>query len=1105
MFCMPKSGFAKIAQFTVFIPLSAVLGGMPATAKLDEDPAPPAFVRDTHLIENKKFTRPFQPALHTTRDGRIGLEPSGFGGLKFSLFLPEKLNAPFTTSEPGVDNVYAGNHSVRRVSQNQFRGGGSREVQFVSICDAAGRDSSHQPGNPRVCNGDDDCYDFTVISAVRAQAPNPGITFWGTKTSITVENPKTPNARIANITTGVPVKGSTFSEFRHFFETTTPADGRIMIGRTATPSISWVDEKNTNRTTNAGSVYLVNDNPDAFESCDVRQFNKVYPITNAPYDATINNRYGFAMHPFRDPTGKVISDNQSIGSYPWIDREANNISTTTLSGRLFNPAFPGGSRFPARCPIGVIRNLRGCLSDAMSDINSAKLQGRMIMGLWTNGKMVPMDNVINNMDFGLGTDDRRHREVQLYSADSQHDGWVRVGGGRNGGGVGALPRGANNVNLFASLEHRFNMFDHMKPVSATDVPWIVSKGAVSDEFSFDDYNNPDGFIVSSMFKASDINSRGRFNFYDSDPLNAIGNDATALPERWSIPAFGQVHNGRVEFVANGGIRGRGLWLDGEKTHVEYTIPHNSRNIDASPWYIGMFYDRRSSDQARNLISFSDGTAIRVRADGGIQFVDRNNVIVDEFSVPAVVQNRARRDSGKGWAHLGLNVRSGNRTIDVYYNGFYLKRFSAREAMFRMAAGKLHLGAKPGASAQGFRGWIDEFKVFAQNVNFEVACNHANGTLIGVPSGSEWDRVAASYPAGHNAVGDSVRIAGEVTHQRYACFHNYSGDYKANLRNIPANHKSVRDAINFPEGPVKFNAPRPDSSRNTFCLSCHVPGGKGGMGVDALTLNAGLMAQDDPRRQPTQPDAKVYGFIPANWLGLGKPARAMNVSNDGVKIDQWLLAQAASTPPPALRPITRPVPPVTPPARPPAVGGRPGPDSLPPKINVVGETPTTGSAQGERFNGDDEGNVIYGRNGDDSLFGGGGDDVLNGGKGNDYLNGGTGNDTFIIGEGNNKVRTGSGRDIIIIRKLGSDTDVHDFEAGLDRINLSRLDANSLMPGNQAFVIVAGRQFTGKAGELLVIQTNRSTKIRGDTDGDGTRDFSIWVANSNVDDVRAAILP
>ena len=890
------TALSNARHFSAGVFVSGVIAGMlVSSAQVQaqaQQPEAPAFVRDTHLIENGEFTRPMQPAVHTSRDGRIALRAEAV--VSFNLFTPEKLNEPFTVSAPGIDNVYG---NTVRINENDMRAGIAGRFRHIALCEAPPSDA--HPINPKACNGNDDCYDLTVIAATRPAANQ--IQFVGIDVRVRVENPKTPQATIADITYDAPVLGTTFDGFKDFFETTTPADGRLIVGRNAGSRMNWVDDTGTARSTTTDSVYLVNDNPDRFEPCDVRQFDKAYPLSYAPYDATINNRYGFAMHPFRDSSGQVMADDVNIGSYPWIDRDADNISTTTIGADLFSRRT-GEPAYPARCPQQVIEAYGSCLSDFGSDINSARLQGRMIMGLWTQGKSVFMDNVINNLDFGLGVAERRHREVQLYSATPDHDGWVRIAGGRRGSGAGGpRPRGSGNANFLDSLEHRFNMFENFKPVTPADVPWVVSKGAVSDELIFDDMNNPDSFINSSMVPATYYRNR-RISVATVGSVRRVANNATALPDRWSIPDFGQVTNGRVERVSNGGISGRGLWLN-DNTSVDYSIPSNERDVNDTPWYVGIFFDRRFDGgraTSRRLITFSDGSSVRVRGDGGLQFVDSDDRLVKELNPNGPTQNRARknrRTDGQGWTHIGLDIARGNRGIRLYFNGFYWDRIDSDEPIFRMGEGNLHLGAIPQDPADGFVGWIDDFKVFAlgnhpevlsQGINPELACNHAKGTLIGTPDSGGWNLVADSYPSGHFRIRQRVQAAGVPTNEHYACYHDYNGDYQAHMQNIPAGHRSVRSAINFPEGPLVYGKPRPDSSNNAFCLSCHTSDGRLGMNTSALTLDAGVNAEDDPRRQPTQPDAKVSGFIPANWLGRGKPASAIRTGPTGVDIDQWLL-------------------------------------------------------------------------------------------------------------------------------------------------------------------------------------------------------------------------
>ncbi len=87
-------------------------------------------------------------------------------------------------------------------------------------------------------------------------------------------------------------------------------------------------------------------------------------------------------------------------------------------------------------------------------------------------------------------------------------------------------------------------------------------------------------------------------------------------------------------------------------------------------------------------------------------------------------------------------------------------------------------------------------------------------------------------------------------------------------------------------------PRPDSSDNDFCLSCHHEEGQGGLSIDALELDAATVAEHDLRRQPTQPPRRVFGNIPADWIppgaGPGGPSEALVAPPEGLLIDPWVL-------------------------------------------------------------------------------------------------------------------------------------------------------------------------------------------------------------------------
>jgi serralysin len=144
----------------------------------------------------------------------------------------------------------------------------------------------------------------------------------------------------------------------------------------------------------------------------------------------------------------------------------------------------------------------------------------------------------------------------------------------------------------------------------------------------------------------------------------------------------------------------------------------------------------------------------------------------------------------------------------------------------------------------------------------------------------------------------------------------------------------------------------------------------------------------------------------------------------------------------------------------------------------------GSAFSDTLIGDAGANVLSGGAGDDSLSGVGGDDVLNGGAGNDTLYGGAGADRLVGGAGADRFVFASTADSPV---AGRDV-ITDFQSGLDRIDLSRIDAIT-GGADSAFSFVTA--FTHKAGQLISTFATDHYVVQGDVNGDGQADFAINV--------------
>ena len=140
--------------------------------------------------------------------------------------------------------------------------------------------------------------------------------------------------------------------------------------------------------------------------------------------------------------------------------------------------------------------------------------------------------------------------------------------------------------------------------------------------------------------------------------------------------------------------------------------------------------------------------------------------------------------------------------------------------------------------------------------------------------------------------------------------------------------------------------------------------------------------------------------------------------------------------------------------------------------------------------------LYGESGADRLKGGNGEDLLDGGGGRDLLFGGNGRDLVSGGAGNDALRGGDGRDFFIFSGDVSSDTIADFNrVDHDRIDLSLIDAKSLLAGNNSFSFVGEQAFTGAQGQLRYELANRQTIIQGDIDGDGDADLTITLVGQH----------
>lgn len=951
----PRLLFTSLAALALAAP--ACSGGPPPDGPTAESaaalinnaalPEIPSLSRDVSLIQNGQLLRPAIPPMRTSADGRVGVDVKTSGGkVAFGLFRPESLTAPYEISPAGT-SILAPIAFLDRKNEASFHafnpanGTPLDALSHVTVCDPSQQWPTGRRPNPYTCNGSDDCYDLTVIAvySYEATAGGPRAQLWGTPVTVRVTSPKTASADIASITVGATVAGPIHA-VNNFFEPMITADGRLLVGRISDTSWSWTHPGNGavfNQITDI--VYSVYDPIDGLDPCDVNQWHTLSPITYA-HDDPLMSGYGISKYPFRDGENNPITPGTDIhGTYPWIDRQGNNLFFTTVdSTNYYADGAAVRTRYPASCvtPGCVVPTTAATIDDVEY---GTEMRGVAFTGLWSHGKTVLLDNAMNNIDFGLHRDDEGQRFLALFAPGTEPpgvtppvggaSGQVRAGTGRDNSTLDVPVGMTENSTFIDSHQNLWNHDPHLQTATPRDVVWTLNTGRGSAEVAFDDYLDESAFIISemsaSLIHAGGYSNRQRYSdgFDRYAPSKGHGftlephvqNAATPVPGSWALPAYGALKGGaRIEPTALGGALGKGLWLDGcaaasvdcgdGMDYVDYTIPDQTplgKNVSDYAWYVGLFVDARFDAAAtdttvRELVKFPDGSRLVLRGRDELGFLDAAGTALKIIALPA------GKIAYQAWSHLGLQIYNHGHAVTLYLDGYaYASWSSAARTLFGMSNGAgvshLYLGGYPGVPApnQGFRGWIDDFKVIASALSPELACNHARGTLVGLPAAytGALVGVAAPYPSwAHTALGALLTSKGKGTYPSYACNHDYTSllDSGVRVSSPPTDGTtatvSIRNDLLFPEGPLVHDLPRPSgSSTNKFCLSCHSSGGLGGLSTAALSYDAATLMHDDHRRQPSQPPRLIFGYAPTGYAG--NPALGHDTTSTGESLDQWV--------------------------------------------------------------------------------------------------------------------------------------------------------------------------------------------------------------------------
>ena len=170
------------------------------------------------------------------------------------------------------------------------------------------------------------------------------------------------------------------------------------------------------------------------------------------------------------------------------------------------------------------------------------------------------------------------------------------------------------------------------------------------------------------------------------------------------------------------------------------------------------------------------------------------------------------------------------------------------------------------------------------------------------------------------------------------------------------------------------------------------------------------------------------------------------------------------------------------------------------LTVTAETPIlispeTIASNNTPTNGND---ALTGSAAKDKLMGLKGDDTLNGGAGDDTLDGGAGNDVLIGGAGKDKLIGGAGADIFKFASSNESTfwnrdTITDFKHAQDKIDLSAIDSNVNLAGDQGFSLVSA--FSADATGQLYFDA-KTHVLYGSTDADSAPEFAITLNGVNT---------
>ncbi|MFZ2724909.1 MAG: M10 family metallopeptidase C-terminal domain-containing protein, partial [Methylococcaceae bacterium] len=154
--------------------------------------------------------------------------------------------------------------------------------------------------------------------------------------------------------------------------------------------------------------------------------------------------------------------------------------------------------------------------------------------------------------------------------------------------------------------------------------------------------------------------------------------------------------------------------------------------------------------------------------------------------------------------------------------------------------------------------------------------------------------------------------------------------------------------------------------------------------------------------------------------------------------------------------------------------------------------------------DSIGDSLAGGIGNDTITGGISNDTISGGTGNDNLAGGVGNDTLVSDSGTDSLSGGTGNDRFTFLTVTTGNVITDFVSGVDKINVSAIDANSQTTTNDTFSFIGIAAFNSTNATAQLRFDASTHTLYASTDADSTAEFSVQLTGINAINVADLIL-